>query len=144
MNAPSNQHLFEANGCLKMAEGQLAGARSQLHGTDTGTYRRSCFASHQTIEMSLKGLTWFHTKSAPKQTHSFRKLLSNLEDFPQFQHLQEQIVALEALYIGSRYVYEDQDGNLVEDYSRSEAERAYLVAKDVYETIRGIVTENFQ
>lgn len=41
MNAPSSRHLFEANGCLKMAEGQLTGALNQLRGTDTGTYRRS-------------------------------------------------------------------------------------------------------
>lgn len=94
--------------------------------------------------MSLKGLIWFHTQSEPKHTHSFRKLLSNLEDFPQLKNIQDQITALEALYTGSRYEYEDQYGNLVEDYSTVEAERAYSIAKYVYETIRAIVPKGLQ
>ena len=139
MSNPHSGYLLDANGCLKMAEGQLDGALSQLRGRGTGTYRRSCFASHQAIEMSLKSLIWLHTKSPPKQTHSFRDLLSVLQDFPQIQQIKEQILALESLYIRSRYVYQDEDGNLLEDYTSMEAEEAYKVAKYVYESIRNIV-----
>ena len=142
MRGRSREYLFEANGCLTMAKGQLDGALIQLNGGGAGAYRRSCFTAHQTIEMSLKSLIWYHTKSSPRQTHSFRDLISALQDFPQIHLIRDDIIALESLYIGSRYVYRDEHGNLLPDYTKSEAEEAYRVAKEVYKLIRNIVPKS--
>ena len=139
MTEPDTRRLFEANGCLAMAAGQLSGAREQLLGTGAGTYRRSCFASHQTIEMSLKGLIWFQTGNAPKHTHSFRKLIGSLDNYPEIQDALTRILDLEHIYIGSRYGYEDEDGNLILDYTKEEAKKAYDTAKFVYDAIRSNV-----
>lgn len=143
MTGPGNQPLFEANGCLQMAGNRLQDARALLS-DDNGTNQGCCFFSHQTAEMSLKGLVWHYTETTPDRTHFLHTLLQTLEksDFanhPAFSSLMTSISVVENHYIGSRYAYEDDHGNIVVDYTRREAEDSVAAATHIYEVARSVV-----
>lgn len=143
MTEPGNQPLFEANGCLQMAGNRLHDAKALLN-NDNGTNQGCCFFSHQTAEMSLKGLIWFYTEETPSRVHSLRLLLKELEqtsfrNHPDYDVMIGKTSGLERHYIGSRYDYEDDRGNILRDYTRREAEDSVAAATHIYEAARSIV-----
>ena len=143
MTGPGNQPLFEANGCLQMAGNRLQDARALLN-DDNGTNQGCCFFSHQTAEMSLKGLIWYYTEKTPQRAHSLRLLIQELEqtsfnNHPDYDSMTSKTSILERHYIGSRYAYEDDHGNIVGDYTRREAEDSVAAATHIYEVARSVV-----
>lgn len=143
MTTPDNQPLLEANGCLRKAGNRLQDARALL-GDGGGTNEGCCFASHQTGEMSLKGLIWYHTGKIPERTHDLQSLLETLKgttfgEHPDLPSITNSISVVENHYIGARYVYEDGYGNIKPDYTRQEAEDSLAAATLIYEIARSIV-----
>lgn len=143
MTTPGNHPLFEANGCLRKAGNRLQDARALLE-DGIGTNEGCCFASHQTGEMSLKGLIWYHTGEIPERTHDLQSLRQTLEgtafvEHPDFPSITNSIFVVENHYIGVRYVYEDGYGNIKSDYTRQEAEDSLAAATLIYEIARSVV-----
>lgn len=143
MTGHVNPPLFEANGCLHMAGNRLQDARALLW-NEEGSNQGCCFSSHQTAEMSLKGLIWYYTKTTPERTHSLHSLLETLEksdlaNHPAFPSLMTSISVMENHYMASRYEYEYEHGNFVSDYTRQEAEDSVAAATHIYEVARSVV-----
>lgn len=143
MTKSGNHPLFEANGCLHKASNRLQDARALLR-DETGTNEGCCFACHQTGEMSLKGLVWYHTGAIPERTHDLQSLLQILEgtefgEHPGLPSIINSIFVVENHYIGVRYVYEDGFGDIRSDYTRQEAEDSLATATRIYEIARSVV-----
>lgn len=143
MTAPDNKPLFEANGCLHKARNRLRDTQALLR-DENGTNEGCCFASHQTGEMSLKGLVWYYTGEIPERTHDLQRLLQTLAgtefgEYPDLHSITNSISVVENHYIRARYVYEDALGNIKSDYTRQEAEDSLAAATHIYKIARSLV-----
>ncbi len=92
------------------------------------------FHAQQAIEKALKALIEENGDRVPK-IHSLSKLLDNCSVYLNFQFDEELIIALDSLYIESRYPGEF--GLLPQGKpNKKEAQRFNEFAQEVYQTVR--------
>ena len=114
---------------INKAEDDLKWTKSNLK---EKVWYGACFTAHQSVEKSLKAFLLSKNKTVIK-IHDLSALGERCKEIDNtFEELIEGIISISDYYINSRY----PDAGDFMTYSKSNAEEAYEVAKEVFKFVK--------
>jgi HEPN domain-containing protein len=121
---------------MDQAQGDLEHARSDL---EREFYDWSCFSAQQAAEKAVKAV--FQRMGAEAWGHSVADLLEELPpSFPVPKELRDAALELDKAYIPTRYPNAHPSGSPRRRYTRTEAERMVVHARQIVRFCEGLLS----
>lgn len=122
---------------LKDAEDFL-GAATDLF--KTGRWAKVCFNCQQCIELALKAA--LNALGLDRRGHDLSELLGGLVEYRrEFDRFRDEVRVLDQYYIPTRYANAFYSGSAAEHYTKKQAEEALKYAEEIFQELKGLVTE---